>query len=146
MHRSPARGAAGAPALLVAGVVTAAVVAMLAAESRPPRISTNEQGIEVRGAIFSARARWADVQSVELVQELPGVGYRSNGFALGPSLRGRFRMRAGGEADLYVSRGRPPYVVIRTEGRPVFVNFDDPGRTTAWHDSLVVRLEEQKGR
>ncbi len=67
----------------------------------------------------------ADIESVTLVDNLPRILRRTNGFSSGGLLRGNFLLEQWGRGKLFINRDSPPYLVVRTRDTFVVVNFED---------------------
>ncbi len=128
----------------IAGVATAAVAAVVAvllyAQSRPPVTSVTGQEFSVASGLYAARVPLAQIVSLTLEPELPRVLRRTNGFAMGATLRGHFRLERLGGGQLFVRRDRPPFILVRTRDSFVAVNFREPERTLDLYAALRERL------
>jgi hypothetical protein len=97
---------------------------------KPPRVTLSPQGLAISVAIYSVDVPWPTVTDVSLGQTLPRVVRRTNGYALGGTLRGYFSVEGLGPVRLFVERDQPPFVRITssTEG-VIYVGFGDGGGT-----------------
>jgi hypothetical protein len=82
----------------------------------------------------------AEIQRVDLVDALPPIQSRTNGFAAGGLLRGHFRLEEWGSGGLFINRNSPPYVVVRMRQTFVVVNFADPAATRDLYERLSARV------
>lgn len=101
------------------------------AQLQPVKLAVDDAGFGVDDAVYDARVPWSAVTAVELVERMPPLSLRTNGFALGATLRGHFRSPELGSGRVYVRTDRPPFVLVRTTGHDRFVvlNDEDPART-----------------
>ena len=120
-------------------LVLVVVVSSLARERRPPVVIVSDDTVSVSGT-FGTTVPLASITAVSLEDTLPRIGLRTNGFALGQTLRGQFRLEGIGRARLFVERDRPPYVQLRTIDGVMYVNFDDVSRTRALYEELTRAL------
>ena len=79
-----------------------------------------------------------------LQPDLPRIRLRTNGYALGRTLRGHFKADRIGEGMLFVEVGHPPYLFVRTRESYLLLNFLDPGRTRAIHAELLDRQTQSR--
>ncbi len=122
-------------ALVVAG--TAALVAVVLAQTRPPTVTVTPQAITIRSLFYGASYPISELTEVSLESRLPGILARTNGFAGGGLLRGWFEVQGLGRGRLFVDAGTAPYVVLRTRSGFTIVNFSDPQQTRALYDEIV---------
>ena len=98
-------------------------------EARPPVITVDADRIAIDGFVYGSEVRLADVESVTLEPALPRIETRTNGFALGTTLRGHFRVTGLGDGELYVEADAPPFVLVQHAGGFVLFNAPDPAET-----------------
>ncbi len=101
------------------------------AQLQPVTLAVDEAGFGIDDAVYDARVSWSAVTAIELVERMPALSLRTNGFALGSTLRGHFRSPDFGSGRVYVRTDKPPFVLVRTTGHDRFVvlNDEDPART-----------------
>jgi hypothetical protein len=124
--------------LALVGVVLLAVGWMLYDGLQPVDVVTSNEQITVRGAFYSDTIKAADIVNVSLDPFLPSIATKTNGFNAGQALRGSFRLRDGRRAHLFVERGSPPFVQVRTATDLVFINYKDSSATQALYDRLLL--------
>src|SRR5688500_17243371 len=86
-------------------VLVSAVVLMLFATLT---VSLDGEYLHVRFGVGLIRRRFPSPGI-----RLPPIELRTNGFAVGGTLRGNFRLTGLGTGQLFVNRGDPPFVVIK---------------------------------
>ena len=86
----------------------------------------------------------ADIESVTLVDNLPRILRRTNGFSSGGLLRGNFLLEEWGRGKLFINRNSPPYLVVRTRDAFVVVNFEDAAQTRELYRRLAGVTGRQK--
>jgi hypothetical protein len=123
----------------VALLIGLGIGALLWAEARPPKAWVDDGGFHAESAVYSAHVPLAAITHVSLEGELPRILARTNGTALGRTLRGNFRVDRLGDGKLFLTAGRAPYVLVRHSGGFVMVGFDEPERTRALHAALLAR-------
>jgi hypothetical protein len=128
-------------ALLVILGINAVVVPVICwsfyAGMQPPSVTVSPAGFSVHGGgLYSADVPIRDIQEISLQDTIPRVVRKTSGFNAGNTLRGNFRLDVLGHGKLFINRGVPPYVVVKTPDSFVIVNFDDPERTRALYADL----------
>lgn len=113
-----------------------AIGALMKAQMREPRVEVTPDTFVVRSLFYGDVFSMADVTSVSLEANLPTIRARTNGFALGSTLRGNFAMDELGRGKLFIERDRPPFVVVRMKRGYVIVNNADAADTRAIYEAF----------
>jgi hypothetical protein len=121
--------------------VLVSIGAMFYVESKPPKVTIADDRLAVSGFVYGTDIELAQIETVTLASSLPAIETRTNGFALGTTLRGHFRLSELGDAELYVEADAPPFVVVQHAGGVLIFNAPEPGRTRALHDELVAATQ-----
>jgi hypothetical protein len=126
--------------LLILGinaVVLPVVLWSFYAGTQPPTVTVSPTTLAIRGGgLYSADVPVRDIQEVSLQDTIPRVVRKRNGFNAGNTLRGNFTLDVLGNGQIFINRGVPPYVVVKTPDSFVIVNFSDPQRTRALYAEL----------
>jgi len=62
----------------------------------------------------------------------------TNGYALGKTKIGNFRLTDGEDVKLYVKSGFPPYILIHSRNnKPIYINFEDSRKTIELYNDLM---------
>lgn len=133
--------------LIIFFIVTATAVFILVqmyVHSQPPSFELTDEAFSVGVALYGADIPLSAIQRVELVDALPPIQRRTNGFAAGGLLRGHFRLAQWGNGRLFINRGAPPYLVARTRDTFVVVNFSDAGQTRELYKQLSAAVEARE--
>jgi len=110
------------------------------AYSQPPSVDISSFRFNVGTGLHGAEVALADIESVALVDELPRIVRRTNGFSSGAVLRGNFTLDQWGGGKLFINRNSPPYLVVRAGDTFVVVNFQDAARTRELYERLTARV------
>ena len=89
-----------------------------------------------RRRLFDARPAGPDPRR-SLVDELPAIERKVNGFAAGGKLRGKFTVAGIGPSEVFVDRDVPPFVVVKTTNGVVIVNGVNADATRRLCDDLA---------
>ncbi|MBM7553574.1 DUF3784 domain-containing protein [Thalassobacillus pellis] len=80
--------------------------------------------------IYGVEWEMKEIEGVELLEEMPEVIVKSNGFASAGHLKGRFRLEAPYEgAILFVTVGNPPYLYVKTRDDDLLLNRENSEET-----------------
>ena len=128
---------------VITAVIVAVTLALILGQvylySQPPAVEVSPETFSAGLGMYGIEIPRANIVSVGLVDGLPRIQSRTNGFSSGGLLRGNFRLEEWGTGKLFINRGSPPYVVVRTADTFVVVNFEDPARTRELYQQLMNR-------
>jgi hypothetical protein len=125
-------------AIAVAALAFAGLVIYLGMQ--PPVVTLTDDALEVSAGMYSNKIMYSAMSSATLENTIPRVGLKTNGFAASHTFRGSFNVDGWGNSRLYVNRDMPPFVVIRSGGRFLAVNFKDAERTRALYSDLATHI------
>jgi hypothetical protein len=134
---------------LMTAVVLALVVAMVVGQmylhNRAPSVVLGDARLTVSSGFYGADIPFEELQSIRLIDALPNIQARTNGYAAGGVLRGYFRVDTWGTGKLFINRNRPPYVEVRARDNTfVVVNFEDAARTRELYAQLRAKTERPR--
>ena len=72
-----------------------------------------EDRLNIEG-IYKTEIKYSDLQSIELIDQLPAIKHRRNGIALGSVNKGWFTTRDGQNVKLILNSGQCPIIRIKT--------------------------------
>jgi hypothetical protein len=110
-------------------------------ETKPPQVTIADGRLAVSGFVYGTEIELAQIEAVTLESSLPAIETRTNGFALGGTLRGHFRLAELGDAERYLEADAPPFVMVQHAGGVLIFNAQQPARTQALHDELVAAMQ-----
>ena len=87
-----------------------------------------ENGIRISG-IYGVDINYKDIKLLDTFPQLPAIKLRTNGYALGGTLKGNFRLRDKTDVKLFVEKGSPPFIYIETEKYKIYLNNKVPSLT-----------------
>jgi hypothetical protein len=128
--------------ILISGVVillialTGGIAYSLAYNSKPVVVLLSDRTIEIRG-MYGLSIERSDLKSITLQEDLPAILRRTNGMAAGSHLKGNFSMETIGSAMLFIDRSIPPFIIIRSTGKPVIINQATAADTKSLYDALL---------
>ncbi|WP_031527403.1 DUF3784 domain-containing protein [Dyadobacter crusticola] len=94
-----------------------------------------EDFIEIKGS-YGVKIRKHDIRSAQLVNEVPPVSYKINGFAAGDYAKGSFKLKNGKTVRMFVNKKKPPFLVINTNDGEIYYNTDEGNL-----DTLAKRIQ-----
>jgi len=129
---------------LIIAAVLAIVAFMVYQGMQPPAVQVTADRFTVSGATYSNTIPFERIRSATLDDQIPRVGFKTNGFNAGDALRGSFQVDTWGSARLYVNLNHPPFIVVRSDAGFVAVNFPNPQRTRDTYAQLRHALDRSR--
>ena len=109
---------------------------------KPPVVTVTAESIAISNGVYRSDIPLDRIRTATLEAGVPKIGFKTNGFAAGDTLRGNFRLDDWGTARLYINRDSPPFLVIRAvDDKYTVVNFTDPERTRALYLELTSQID-----
>ncbi|MBM7097988.1 DUF3784 domain-containing protein [Bacillus sp. H-16] len=98
---------------------------------REPRLTVSNESVSVTG-IYGVEWPLEDIKDIALVEDLPAIRSRTNGYSFMERRRGHFSLEGLGRGRLFVHTGTAPFLYMEKDGDFLFVNSKDPGETEQW--------------
>ncbi|MBO0953096.1 DUF3784 domain-containing protein [Fibrella forsythiae] len=83
-----------------------------------------QKSLEITGSYGLSLAR-EQVYGQALVEQLPPIAYKVNGFAAGDYAKGRFKVKGGAVVWLFVNKGAGPFLRLKTARGEIYYNHDE---------------------
>ena len=87
-------------------------------------LKLKQDEIEVDG-MYGFKIKKQNITKVSLVNELPLISYKSNGFAAGNYAKGSFKTKNGQTVKLFVDKEAKPILMFETTEGDIFYNLGD---------------------
>ena len=85
--------------------------------TKAPDISISSNKISVTGLYATS----VKVKSIELVDSIPKILLRTNGFSYGGILKGSFKLEEYGVSKLFLLAIKGPYIVVKTDAKKLII-------------------------
>ena len=109
-------------------VIAATIVAFSFTDYKSSELTLNGQNLEIGGS-FGISLNRQQVYEQELVDQLPPISIKTNGFAAGDYAKGSFKTKDGRAVRLYVNKKSSPYLLIKSEQGDIYYNHDEKDMT-----------------
>ena len=128
---------------IVAAIVITFVIVLGYLGLEEHDVIINDRQLKVTG-LYGVEWPIDEIDRVKLLDELPDVVAKSNGFAAFNRLKGSFRLKEpyGGGGKLFVYKGRAPYVYIEKDDDYIILNQKDGSETQKLYDQLLEKISE----
>jgi hypothetical protein len=103
----------------------------------------NDSGFIIKG-MYGKTIIYADIAEIDTLSAMPSIRLRTNGYALGKTLKGNFRLIKQEKATLFIIKGSPPFIFIKTDKMNLYINFRDPEKTRELYEGIKSGLTTDK--
>lgn len=101
------------------------VVGLLGYGFKENKITFDSESISFNGSYGETLTK-AEIQSIELVRELPEITLKTNGFALGTINKGYFKTKNGEVVKLILNSDNKPVILFtKTDGKKIYYSAKD---------------------
>ena len=122
-------GKSGMMILAVVILLGLAFPAILILSGSKPMVATvTDTALNIEG-MYGMRVDYSKILSCDTIVSLPAIKVKTNGYAFGEILRGNFRLRTGEKVKMFIDKGNPPFIHIKTDDTDVFLNLKDADLT-----------------
>jgi hypothetical protein len=94
-----------------------------------------ENTFEITG-MYGGEWEYGEIQHIELLDEMPEVTWKQNGFGLATMAKGQFKVKDYGSSLLFIHKGSSPYLFIQLDNNKIFINSKNPAETEEWYHIL----------
>lgn len=102
-----------------------------------PEVEVEEGVISVSG-LYGEDIPLEKIRAVCLLETMPKIETRLNGFSLVNIKKGHFRLRNEKNATLFLRANKQPFLRIDLiDNRTIFINFENPTKTITLYDRLL---------
>jgi len=84
-----------------------------------PNITLTEKTIHISG-IYGQNISIDNISEIDTITDIPAIELRTNGFALGKTCKGNFKLKGIRSAKLFVICGYSPYIQIKMKDNQMF--------------------------
>jgi hypothetical protein len=123
--------------LFLAIIIPAAIV--LSGKREMKTTFTNTEFV-ING-MYGVGIKLADIRQLDTISDLPAIRRRTNGYAAGNTLKGNFTLSDKSKVKLFITKGNPPYISIRTNDFQLYINFEDSCMTVELFNQLKERVK-----
>ncbi|MET3576055.1 DUF3784 domain-containing protein [Bhargavaea ullalensis] len=120
---------------VMAVLVIGGVSVLLLTGSRPVAVTFGPDSLDISG-MYGEEISYQDIQSSELLERMPDVSYKENGFGFSSFAKGWFKTKEYGSALLFVDMRKQPVLLIKTTDGPVFLTGASNAQTQQWKKKI----------
>lgn len=127
---------------LVSGIAIVFVLGLVFYGFSPTKTIINKESIKFTG-MYGFEMKIQEVESIELVNEIPSVKIRTNGFSLGSVNKGTFKLKDWGKCKLLLHAKNHPFLIINNKnGEKIIINDKNPTTTKENYHKIKLLTEK----
>jgi hypothetical protein len=121
-------------------VIATILVFFISRDGKESTFLVSNGNLEIKSS-FGITVPLAEISGLELKNEMPAIGQKTNGMGLGSRYKGEFTFTDGTKARLYVDASKPPFITFMHGSTIFYINTDTPGKTQELFAQLKTELE-----
>ena len=127
----------------ILGFVFIFVIGLIAYGFIPSKVILNKDSVQFSG-MYGIEIKIAEIDNVKLVDNLPEIKMRTNGFSFGTVKKGFFDLNEFGKCRLLIHSGNPPYLIIsKGNGEKTIINFNEKSVTESTYTEINSLIENK---
>lgn len=116
-------------------VITGFVVGLYILGYQEYELIMKKQSFEITG-MYGNEWEIEDIKRIELLEEMPKVTSKQNGFGLATLAKGYFTVTGYGRSLLFIQKDHAPYLYIELSNKKIFINNKNPDTTKKWYQEI----------
>jgi hypothetical protein len=130
-------------AIIFLGLVFIGVMALIGKGIVPPSVTLQDHTLEISG-MYGVKIPTNEITSIELMDQLPDVLVKTNGFNFANTLKGNFRLEGIGKGKLFIQKDMPPFVKVDLKASGfLMINCEDPDKTRELYNELQSQISNR---
>lgn len=127
----------------ILGFVFIFVIGLIAYGFIPSKVILNKDSVQFSG-MYGIEIKIAEIDNVKLVDNLPEIKMRTNGFSFGTVKKGFFDLNEFGKCRLLIHSENPPYLIIsKGNGEKTIINFNEKSVTESTYTEINSLIENK---
>ena len=126
---------------VVPSVIVVLVASLAVSGSMPTKVIFEEEKVQFTGR-YGFDLKLSDIKTVELVDKIPAVKTRTNGFSAGTVKKGQFRLASWGKCWLLINSNNPPFLII-TKNDGTRIIFNNKEKSVTENAYMQIRLMKE---
>jgi hypothetical protein len=123
--------------IILAGLILPII--LIISGGKDTKYELSDKAITING-MYGLSVDYSKIIRIDTISSLPKIKARTNGYALGNTLKGNFKLYDQTKVKLFVEEGIPPYIHIKTDETELYLNFKDPVTTADLYKKIKIKL------
>lgn len=127
--------------ITIVTLIVVAVVMYFSFQSTKFKVTTDH--FDVSG-VYGDQMAWKEIEDITLSNELPAIGARTNGSAVGSKLKGNFKLKNGEQVKLFLDKQVNQYITFTWKGKKYIINEPSKEETKRLYEEMLDVWSEHK--
>jgi hypothetical protein len=114
-------------------------IVLMISGGKETKLEFSDSSFTIKG-MYGMNIDYSNIILIDTISSLPKIKVRTNGYALGNTLKGNFKLYDQTKVKLFVEKGIVPYIHIKTDKIDLYLNFKDPVATSDLYKKIKTRL------
>jgi hypothetical protein len=114
-------------------------IILIISGGKDTKLEFSDSSFAIKG-MYGMNVDYSKIILIDTISSLPKIKVRTNGYALGKTLKGNFKLYDQTKVKLFVEEGIPPYIHIKTDATDLYLNFKDPLATSDLYKKIKTKL------
>ncbi len=123
--------------IILAGVILPII--LIISGGKETKYEFSDSSFTING-MYGLTVDYSKIVRIDTINSLPKIKARTNGYALGNTLKGNFKLFDQTKVKLFVEEGKPPYIHIKTDETELYLNLKDPVATSDLYNKIKTNL------
>ena len=123
--------------IILAGLILPII--LIISGGKETKYDFSDSSFTING-MYGLTVDYSKIILIDTISSLPKIKVRTNGYALGNTLKGNFKLYDQTKVKLFVEEGIPPYIHIKTDETDLYLNFKDPVTTSDLYKKIKTNL------
>ena len=95
--------------------------------------------------MYGVIKQYSDINNIELLDTMPDIIIKTNGFNLGYIIKGEFKLQKYAYSTLFLERQTPPVIMLELkDGKHIFINYSSVEKTREVYDKFYSRIKHNE--
>ena len=128
---------------IILGIVSLFIFGSLYYGTQPSEITIDNESFHIKG-MYGFELKNSEIQTALLIENIPAILLRTNGFSFGTIKKGHFKLEEYGICVLFLNSDKGPFLLItRKNGEKIVINYSNKTDTKQTYDRLNSVINRQ---
>ena len=129
--------------VMITSITLISVAILLYFAWQPTNFKVTPDYFDVSG-VYGDQMAWNEIDELTLIEDLPVIGARTNGSAVGSKLKGNFKLKNGEQVKLFLEKQVKQYITYTWKGKKYFINLPSKEKTKGLYEEMLNAWSESK--
>ena len=122
--------------IIITSVTLIFVAVLMYYAWQPTKFQVTSTHFDVSG-VYGDQMAWQDISELTLSEELPAIGARTNGSAVGSKLKGNFKLKNGEKVKLFLDKQIDQFIFFTWKEKKYIINAPSEVKTKQLYEEML---------